>query len=109
LAIEIGCLTIRWVIWLCVKNNEEKRINYLAAGWAIETREYVKCLIQAGIANAASFGMSMLGAIVGAFIPLPGATIGFSIFFGFIGYVIARSGSGALINMLEQMLDKKNE
>ncbi len=102
-------LTIRWVIYLCVKKNKEKREKYFANGWAIDTKKYVKCLIQAGIANGVSFGMSIAGGVVGAFIPLPGATVGFSIFFGFIGYVIARWGSGALIEKIQQMINEENE
>ncbi|CAF5180784.1 unnamed protein product, partial [Rotaria sp. Silwood1] len=62
---------------------------------------------QAGIANGVSFGMSIAGGVVGTFIPLPGAIVGFSILFGFISYVIARWGSGALINIFQKLIDEK--
>ncbi|CAF3487925.1 unnamed protein product [Rotaria sp. Silwood1] len=107
LVVEIAFLTIRWIVYLCVKKNEEKLKDYLVAGCAIDTKEYVKCLIQAGIANGVSFGMSIAGGVVGTFIPLPGATVGFSILFGFISYVIARWGSGALINIFQKLIDEK--
>ncbi|CAF1063511.1 unnamed protein product [Adineta steineri] len=109
LLVEVVILTIRWVIYLCVRKNNEKREKYFANGWAINTEKFVKCLIQAGIANGVSFGMSIAGGAVGVFIPLPGATVGFSILFGFIGYVIARWGAGALIETLQQMINEKNE
>ncbi|CAF1054404.1 unnamed protein product [Rotaria magnacalcarata] len=109
LIVEISVLTIRWVIYLCVKNNAETLNTYLAAGFAIDTKRYVKSLIQAGISNLSSFGMSIAGAAVGAFVLLPGATVGFSILFGFIGYTIARWGAGGLLDAFEKMFTGKNE
>jgi len=104
LAVEITFLTIRWFVYLWNRNNDEKREKHLANGTAIETKKYVQCLITAGIANCASFGMSLAGAAVGAYIPLPGTVIGFSIFFGFLGYIIGRCGSNAIINLLERAI-----
>ncbi len=106
LAVEITFLTIRWFVYLWYRNNDEKCEKHLANGTAITTRVYVKCLIQAGIANCASFGMSLAGAAVGACIPLPGTVIGFSIFFGFLGYIIGRCSSNAIINLLERAIEK---
>lgn len=87
----------------------EKYEKYLAAGYAITTRTYVKCLIQSGIANAASFLFSLAGGMIGAFVPLPGATVGFSIFVGFVGYLIGRCGSGTVINIIERCIEDKNK
>lgn len=108
-AVEVVFLTVRWIIYICTKDNPEKRADHLAAGWAIDTKTYVKCLIQALVANGCSLGLSILGGIVGAFIPLPGAMVSFSVFFGFLGYVITRWSAGAIIDMLEKMIDEKKD
>lgn len=90
----------------CTK-NKEKYEDKIANGLAIETRNYVKCLIQAATANGASLGFSIAGGIIGTFIPLPGATIGFSILFGFIGYAITRWCTGILLDFLEKLIEDK--
>ena len=53
--------------------------------------------------------MGLLGAIVGALIPLPGATIGFSIFFSFIGYAAARWGTGAVLEIIQRWIEDESE
>ncbi|CAF1688151.1 unnamed protein product, partial [Adineta ricciae] len=90
----------------CTK-NKEKYEDKLASGYAIKTRIYVKCLIQAATANGASLGFSIAGGILGALIPLPGATVGFSILFGFIGYAIFRWGTGVAMNFFEKLFEDK--
>ncbi|CAF1557726.1 unnamed protein product, partial [Adineta ricciae] len=66
--VEVVILTVRWLVhcWFyrkrkycngnkeeCTK-NKEKYEDKLASGYAIKTRIYVKCLIQAATANGAS-------------------------------------------------------
>lgn len=109
MVVEIGILTIRWIMYLCVRENENKCKEYLAAGYAITTETYWKCLISAGIANLSSFVLSMVGVAVGGVIPLPGAVVGFSIFFGFIGYIVGRSGSDALLLWLQRLTKNKDD
>ena len=120
--VEVIILTVRWLInyWFKKKRencrgnkvecteNKEKYERCIAGGFAIETKTYVKCLIQAGIGNGFSFGFSVAGGVIGALIPLPGAAVGFSILFGFIGYVAARFSSGAVIDILEKVIEKRN-
>jgi hypothetical protein len=69
----------------------------------------VKCLVQAGVANGVSFVASITGAAVGAVIPLPFTTVICSILFAFIGYVIARWGSGALVERLQRMIESDSD
>lgn len=88
-----------------MRKIKEKLEDWLAAGYAIETRKYVKCLIQAGVSNVSSFGFSSLGIVVGIYFPFPGSTAVFSILFGIIGYILTRWGSGFLINVLERSLE----
>lgn len=99
---EVALLTTRWIGYIYVKENKKKFEDWLASGYAIDTRKYVENLIQATVSNASSFGFSLLGTVVSGLIPLPGATVGFVILFGVIGYVLARWGSGVLIGVLEQ-------
>lgn len=105
LVVEVSILTIRWIIYLCVKENEDKCKEYLAAGYAIKTETYVKCLASTIVANTTSFIASMAGVLIGTFIPLPGAVVGFSIFFGFVGYILGRSGTDAAIIWIERLIN----
>ena len=50
--------------------------------------------------------MGLLGTIVGAIIPFPGATVGFSIFFSFIGYTLARWGTGAVLEIVQRWIEE---
>lgn len=86
-SIEAVILTVRVLIYQF--STEEKREIFLARGWAITWADYAKGMTQAGLANLAAFGFSVLGLFVGAAFGGVGA-IPLSILFGFVGYIGVR-------------------
>lgn len=99
--IEAIILTVRVLIYHF--SSEEKREIYLARSWAITWDNYVKRMTQAGLANLAAFGFSVLGLLVGA--ALGGApALPLSIVFGLIGYIGTRWLTGIVYDKARQKI-----
>ena len=86
-SIEAIILTVRVLIYHF--STEENREKYLACKVAITWSDYAKRMTQAGFANLAAFGFSVVGMIVGSAFLGVGA-FPLSILFGLVGYVGAR-------------------
>lgn len=104
LAVEVAFLTGRWLVYLWARDDERRLTGCLANGTAINTETYVQCLIEAGLGNASSFVMSIVGGFLGSFIPLPGAAIGCSIFLGFVGYILGRLSAAEVVVRLKKLV-----
>ena len=97
--IETIILTVRVLIYHF--SSEEKREIYLARDWVITWDDYVKRMTQAGLANLAAFGFSVLGLLVGVAFGGVGA-IPLSIIFGLIGYIGTRWLTGIVYDKVRQ-------
>lgn len=100
-AIEAVILTVRVLIYQF--SSEENREKYLACKWAISWSDYAKRMTQAGLANLAAFGGSVLGICVSAAFGGVGI-IPLSILFGFIGYIGARWLSGIVYDKVRDKI-----
>jgi len=105
-SLEAIILTVRLFIWWFWPESREKN---LARNFAITPKKWSKCMIQAGVANCASFGGAILGLVIGTLIPFPGSALVFSALLGFLFYLGARYLSGIGLDKIEKFCENKED
>ena len=92
--LEALLLSVRLFVYYYYK---EKRTENLARKYAITPHDYIQQMIQAGLGNLSTFGLSIAGMVIksSVFVSAMSPTA-FSTFFGFIGYLAARWITGLI-------------